>query len=208
MLKKLIRYIKGYEKAAILAPLFVIVEVICELILPTLMADIIDIGIEGGGGISYIIKIGAIMIVLCLFAIVAGVSSARFASVGSQGFGANLRKAMFDKAQDFSFADIDRFSSASLITRMTNDVNNIQMMVNMGLRMLVAEVDAEIPHIQHGHLARILFPEKVYGGNLDHLSGILIHGSQPPFPFGSVSIAQMRQLSGWRPSPWETRCKA
>ena len=137
MLSRLFKYIKGYEKAAILAPLLVIVEVIGELILPTLMADIINIGIEGDGGIKYILITGIQMIVICLIAMAAGVGSARFASVGSQGFGANLRKAMFHKVQDFSFADIDRFSSASLITRMTNDVNNIQMMVNMGLRMVV-----------------------------------------------------------------------
>ncbi len=137
MLSKLFKYIKGFEKAALLAPLLVVVEVIGELILPTLMADIINIGIEGDGGIRYILIAGVQMIVICLIAMAAGVGSARFASVASQGFGANLRKAMFDKVQDFSFADIDRFSSASLITRMTNDVNNIQMMVNMGLRMVV-----------------------------------------------------------------------
>ena len=137
MLKKLSKYIRGYGKAALLAPLMVIIEVICELILPILMADIINIGIDGDGGISYIIKSGIIMVALCLVALVSGVASARFASVGSQGFGSNLRRAMFNHTQEFSFADIDRFSSASLITRMTSDVNNIQMMVNMGLRMVV-----------------------------------------------------------------------
>ncbi|MBE7016700.1 MAG: ABC transporter ATP-binding protein [Ruminococcaceae bacterium] len=137
MLVKLMKYIKGYGKAALLAPLMVIIEVICELILPILMADIINIGIDGDGGIAYIIKAGLVMVALCLVALVAGVASSRFASVGSQGFGSNLRRAMFNHTQDFSFADIDRFSSASLITRMTNDVNNIQMMVNMGLRMVV-----------------------------------------------------------------------
>lgn len=137
MLKKLIKYIKGYGKAALLAPLMVVIEVICELILPILMADIINIGIDGDGGIRYILKSGLVMVVLCLIALAAGVASSRFASVGSQGFGSNLRRAMFNHTQEFSFADIDRFSSASLITRMTNDVNNIQMMVNMGLRMVV-----------------------------------------------------------------------
>ncbi len=137
MLRKLLKYIKGYEKAAILAPIFVIVETVCELVLPYIMADIIDIGINGDGGMNYILRIGAIMLALALVSMAAGVSSARFASMGSQGFGANLRKAMYDKVQDFSFADIDRFSAASLITRMTNDVSNIQMMVNMGLRMVV-----------------------------------------------------------------------
>ncbi len=137
MLIKLMKYIKGYGKSALLAPVMVIIEVICELILPILMADIINIGIDGDGGIAYILKAGLIMVVLCLVALVAGVASARFASVGSQGFGSNLRRAMFNHTQEFSFADIDRFSSASLITRMTSDVNNIQMMVNMGLRMVV-----------------------------------------------------------------------
>ncbi len=137
MIRKLLKHIRGYQKAALLAPLLVVVEVLGELMLPSLMADIINIGIEGEGGINYILRIGVVMIVICLVAMAAGVGSARFASVGSQGFGANLRKAMFDKVQDFSFADIDRFSSASLITRMTNDVNNIQMLVNMGLRMVI-----------------------------------------------------------------------
>ena len=137
MIKKLLKHIRGFRKAAILAPVLVIIEVLGELMLPSLMADIINIGIEGTGGMNYIIRIGGIMFVICLIAMACGVLSARYASKASQGFGANLRKAMFDKVQDFSFADIDRFSSASLITRMTNDVNNIQMLVNMGLRMVV-----------------------------------------------------------------------
>ena len=137
MLTKLFKYIRGYEKAAILAPILVIVEVICELIMPKLMSGIIDDGIQGDGGMRYILFAGLIMLVLAVFSMISGVGSAKFASEGSQGFGANLRKAMFDHVQEFSFADIDRFSSASLITRLTNDVNNIQMMVNMGLRMLV-----------------------------------------------------------------------
>ncbi len=137
MLVRLMKYIRGYGKAALLAPLMVVIEVICELILPILMADIINIGIDGDGGIAYILKAGLIMVLLCLVALVSGVASARFASVGSQGFGSNLRRAMFNHTQEFSFADIDRFSSASLITRMTSDVNNIQMMVNMGLRMVI-----------------------------------------------------------------------
>ena len=137
MIRKLLKNIRGYRKAALLAPLLVVVEVLGELMLPSLMADIINIGIEGDGGIRFILRIGGMMVILCLIAMAAGVGSARYASVASQGLGANIRKAMFDKVQDFSFADIDRFSSASLITRMTNDVNNIQMMVNMGLRMVI-----------------------------------------------------------------------
>ena len=137
MLTKLFKYIRGYEKAAIIAPILVIVEVVCELIMPKLMSGIIDTGIQGDGGMRYIIRVGLIMLVLAVLSMLTGVGSAKFASEGSQGFGANLGKAMIDHVQEFSFADIDRFSSASLITRLTNDVNNIQMMVNMGLRMLV-----------------------------------------------------------------------
>ena len=137
MLSKLFKYIRGYEKAAILAPLLVIVEVVCELILPKLMSGVIDTGIEGDGGFSYILKVGAVMLGLAVCSMLAGAASVKFAARSSQGFGANLRKAMFDRVQEFSFADIDRFSSASLITRLTNDVNNIQSMVNMGLRILI-----------------------------------------------------------------------
>ena len=137
MLTKLFKYIKGYERAVIIAPLLVIVEVVCELILPRLMSGIIDTGINGGGGFSYILRAGGIMLGLGILSMFAGVFSVRFAAAGSQGFGYNLRKAMFNKTQEFSFADIDRFSSASLITRLTNDVNNIQQMLNMGLRIVV-----------------------------------------------------------------------
>lgn len=137
MLSKLFKYIRGYEKPAILAPLLVIVEVVCELFLPKLMSGVIDVGIEGDGGFPYILKVGAIMLGLAVCSMLAGAASVKFAAVSSQGFGANLRKAMFDRVQEFSFADIDRFSSASLITRLTNDVNNIQGMVNMGLRILI-----------------------------------------------------------------------
>ena len=136
MLKKLGHYLKGYEAAALLAPGLCIVEVVCELILPLLMARIIDVGINGGGGMAYIAKMGVIMVAVAIFSMISGVYSAKFASVASQGFGANLRGALFNHVQDFSFADIDRFSSASLITRMTNDVNTMQLTVNMGLRMV------------------------------------------------------------------------
>jgi ATP-binding cassette subfamily B multidrug efflux pump len=137
MIKKLAPYLRGYIREAIYSPILITIESICELILPLVMANIIDIGITGGGGMSYILKSGAIMLVLSAISMLSGVFSAKYAAISSQGFGKNLRKGMFDKVQEFSFADIDRFSSASLITRMTNDVNNIQMMVGMGLRILV-----------------------------------------------------------------------
>ena len=137
MILRLFRFLRGYEKSAILAPLFVMVEVVCMLILPRLMSGIIDNGINGDGGFPYILRTGAIMLGLAVASMLLGVCSARFSATASQGFGANLRKAMFDKVQEFSFSNIDRFSSASLITRLTNDVNTIQQMMAIGLRMLV-----------------------------------------------------------------------
>ena len=136
-MRRLIPYIKGYKKAAVIGPLLMILEVVCELILPLIMADIIDIGINEGAGLAYILKMGALMVVLAGLSMFAGVTATKFTSSASMGFGANLRKGLFDKIQEFSFADIDRFSSASLVTRMTNDVNAMQNMVGMALRMLV-----------------------------------------------------------------------
>ncbi|MCD8240178.1 MAG: ABC transporter ATP-binding protein/permease [Oscillospiraceae bacterium] len=137
MLSKLFPYIEGYKKSAILAPLLVVAEVICELILPRLMSGIIDTGINGDGGFPYILRIGCFMLILAVCSMISGVGSVRFSTHASQGFGYNLRKALFERTQEFSFANIDRFSSASLITRLTNDVNNIQLMVNTSLRMLI-----------------------------------------------------------------------
>ena len=137
MILRLLRYIRGYGKPAVGAPLCVALEVVCALILPRLMSSIIDVGIDGDGGFPHILKMGGIMLLLSVLSMAAGLVSTRLSATASQGFGANLRKAMFDKVQDFSFTDIDRFSSASLITRLTNDVNAIQQMVGMALRMLV-----------------------------------------------------------------------
>ena len=137
MIRRLLPYLRGYRKSAVVGPLLMVLEVGCELILPLLMANIIDNGINGGAGLSYILQQGVAMIMLAGLSMFAGVMATKFTSTASMGFGANLRKALFDKIQDFSFADIDRFSSASLITRMTNDVNALQMMVGMALRMLV-----------------------------------------------------------------------
>ena len=135
MLKTLASYLREYKRLAILAPIMVILEVICELILPRVMAKIVDVGIANAD-LSYILKMGALMLGLSALAMLCGVLSAKFAAVSSQGFGANLRQGLFDKVQTFSFADIDKFSSASLVTRMTNDVNAITMMLSMAMRML------------------------------------------------------------------------
>lgn len=137
MLKLFTKHIKGYEKDAIKSPLFIAIEAICELFLPLLMADIIDVGINGDGGMPFIWKAGLGMLALSVLSLYSGMTAAKSSSIASQGLGRNLRHEMFTKIQDFSFADIDRFSSASLITRLTNDVNTIQMTTMMCLRMLV-----------------------------------------------------------------------
>ena len=136
MLKKLFPYMGGYKRLALITPLLMILEVACELALPRFMANIVDVGIVQGD-LNYILKMGAIMLVLALCSMTCGMLGAKFAAKVGQGFGANLRRGIYNKIQEFSFADIDRFSSASLITRITNDVNAIQMMVTMALRLLV-----------------------------------------------------------------------
>ena len=136
MLKKLFPYMGGYKRLALITPLLMVLEVACELALPRFMANIVDVGIVQGD-LNYILKMGGIMLVLALCSMTCGMMGAKFAAIVGQGFGANLRRGIYNKVQDFSFADIDRFSSASLITRITNDVNAIQMMVTMALRMLV-----------------------------------------------------------------------
>ena len=129
-------HLQGYKKDAVKAPILIILEVICELLLPLIMAEIVDVAIPAGD-VGYIFKLGAMMLVLACVSMACGVLASKYAAFASQGFGGNLRQSLFDKVQEFSFADIDRFSSASLITRMTNDVNAMTMMLAMGLRMLV-----------------------------------------------------------------------
>ena len=136
MLSLFLTHLQGYKRVAIKSPIFITLEVICELILPLVMAEIVDVAIPAGD-VVYICQMGAVMLALSLAAMACGVLSAKYSTFASQGFGANLRQCLFDKVQEFSFSDIDRFSSASLITRMTNDVNAMTMMLNMGLRMLV-----------------------------------------------------------------------
>ena len=136
MIKRIASFMEGYRRQALLAPLAVALETICELILPLLMAAIIDDGIQKGD-MGVILKMGGLMLVVSALSLCCGILAARFAAEAAQGLGANLRQAEFEKINQFSFADIDRFSSASLITRMTNDVTNIQNVVAICLRMLV-----------------------------------------------------------------------
>ena len=136
MIKKLASYVKEYKKDAILTPIFVIFEVIMEIIIPYLMAKIIDIGIQNSD-VKYILKIGIFLIVSAILSLTFGMLSGRFASKASSGYAKNLRKAMFDKIQTYAFENIDKFSTSSLITRLTTDVTNVQQAFQMIIRILV-----------------------------------------------------------------------
>ena len=136
MIKQLKPYLAKYRLPSILAPLTVIVEVLLEIQIPFLMAKIVDQGITTRD-LNYVFQIGAIMVLVALCSLLFGVLSGRFAAKGAMGFGSELRKAVFDKIQEFSFANIDRFSTPSLVTRLTTDITNTQMAYMMVIRVLV-----------------------------------------------------------------------
>jgi len=134
MLKTLASHIKEYKKPSILTPCFMILEVAMEMIIPLLMASIIDDGVEAGN-LGHIFVIGGVMILVAIVSLFSGIMGGRLGAEASTGFAKNLRKAMYENVQTFSFANIDKFSTAGLITRLTTDVNNIQMAYQMILRM-------------------------------------------------------------------------
>ncbi|MBR5329298.1 MAG: ABC transporter ATP-binding protein [Firmicutes bacterium] len=136
MIKKLAACVGEYKRDSILAPVFVTLEVVMEVLIPFLMADLIDKGIAAGN-MSYIMKCGLILLLFAVISLVFGVLSGAFAARGSAGFAKNLRKAMYDRIQDFSFGNIDRFSTGGLITRLTTDVTNVQMSYMMIIRVAV-----------------------------------------------------------------------
>ena len=136
MKKKLTDYTAGYRTIIVLGVLCSAGEAVLELILPQIMSDIVDIGIRNADR-SYILMAGLKMAVIALAALALGVGAAILASRASMGFGANLRAAEYRQVQKFSFANIEHFSTASLITRLTNDVSSLQMTLMMGMRMLV-----------------------------------------------------------------------
>ena len=133
MIKKLARYIKGYKKESILTPIFVMLEVIMEVLIPFLMADLIDKGIDGGN-IPLIIKLGVALLIGAFISLFFGALAGKTAATASAGFAKNLRKGMFYNIQDFSFSNVDKFSNSSLITRLTTDVTNVQMSYQMIIR--------------------------------------------------------------------------
>lgn len=136
MIKTLRPYLKGYEKYALICMLAIVAEAILEMMLPFLMSKIVDVGVVNKD-LSYVLKIGGIMLIMAFISLIAGMIGARFSSIAGMGFGSQLRKALFDKTQTFSFSNIDHFSTASLVTRSTTDVNNIQNMFMMLNKMAI-----------------------------------------------------------------------
>ena len=136
MLKTLGAQVKEFKKDSLLTPFFMILEVIMETIIPLMMASIIDNGVEAGN-LNHIYKIGIFMVVAACFSLFAGVMGGKYGARASTGFARNLRKAMYENIQTFSFSNIDKFSTAGLVTRLTTDVTNLQNAYQMILRMCV-----------------------------------------------------------------------
>ena len=134
MLKTLASQIKEYKKASIATPIFMILEVIMETIIPLMMASIIDDGVSVGNA-GHIYKMGALMLAAACFSLFSGFMGGKYGAKASTGFARNLRKAMYENIQTFSFSNIDKFSTAGLVTRLTTDVTNIQNAYQMLLRM-------------------------------------------------------------------------
>ena len=134
MIKTLMSQVKQYKKDSILTPIFVILEVIMEVIIPFLMASIIDKGVEAGN-MKHVLKIGIIMVIMAMLSLTFGALAGKYAASASTGFAKNLRKTMFENIQSFSFSNIDKYSTAGLVTRLTTDITNVQNSYQMVIRL-------------------------------------------------------------------------
>ena len=140
MLKKLFSRLGEYKKSALISPIFIGIEVIFEMLIPTLMAVIIDSGLNGNDGkgdMKFIVMMGLATFGVAMLSLLCGIQASKYASYASAGFAKNLRKDLFSKIQSFSFTNIDKFSTAGLITRFTTDVNNIQNSFQLLIRGFV-----------------------------------------------------------------------
>ena len=133
--KKLLRSVREYKKQSFLTPVLVAAEVFVEVLIPLLMAKIIDVGIMNGD-MAYIIKLGALLVLLAVVALFFGAKAGQLAAVASSGYAKNLRHDIFYKIQDFSFGNIDHFSTPGLVTRLTTDITNVQMAYMFTIRLL------------------------------------------------------------------------
>jgi len=136
MLKKLSPYTKGYRKWIGLGVFCSAMDAVFQLLIPLVIADIVDVGVANADT-NYIVRKGILMVVMALVALLFGLGSAAFSSRAGMGFGANLRAAEYARVQSFAFSNIEKFSTASLVTRLTSDVNAMQMTLMMGMRLLV-----------------------------------------------------------------------
>lgn len=136
MIKKLAKYAKGYIKESFFTPVFVMLESVLEVLIPYKMAEMVDNGIELGN-MNVVVKVGVILVCYAMLALLFGALSGYFASKASAGFAKNLRAAMYNKIQDYSFSNIDKFSTSSLVTRLTTDVTNVQQSFQMIIRIAV-----------------------------------------------------------------------
>ena len=136
MNRKLLRSVREYKRESILTPLLVVLEVFMEVLIPLLMANIIDIGIMEGN-MGYIVKTGALLVLLAMVALVFGAKAGNLGAIASAGYAKNLRHDIFYKIQDFSFGNIDHFSTSGLVTRLTTDITNVQMAYMFTIRLLV-----------------------------------------------------------------------
>ena len=136
MIKTLAKQIKEYKSASLVTPIFMILEVAMEMVIPLLMASIIDDGVQAGD-MKHIFVIGCYMILAAIVGLFAGVMGGKYGAKASTGFARNLREAMYENIQTFSFSNIDKFSTAGLVTRMTTDVTNVQNAYQMLVRMFV-----------------------------------------------------------------------
>ena len=135
MIRKLMQSIREFKLFSLLSPLFVVLEVVMEVVIPILMAKLIDDGIDGSGGMDAVMHYGWILLVCCVLSLIFGALAGHFAAFASAGFARNLRHDMFYRVQGYSFSNIDKFSAASLVTRMTTDVTNVQNAYQMLIRV-------------------------------------------------------------------------
>ena len=135
MNRKLLKSVREYKKQAFLAPVLVTLEVLLEVLIPLLMANIIDIGIMEGN-MNYIIKMGIVLVIMAMLSLAFGAKAGQVAAVAAAGYAKNLRHDIFYKIQEFSFGNIDHFSTSSLVTRLTTDITNVQMAFMFTIRML------------------------------------------------------------------------
>lgn len=136
MIRTIVKQVKQYKKPSLLTPLFATLEVIMEVLIPYVIATIVDKGIDGGN-IKVVYQYGAIMLVMAMFSLLFGILAGKYAAAASAGLACNLRDSMYENIQRFSFSNIDKFSTAGLVTRMTTDVTNIQNAYQMVIRIAV-----------------------------------------------------------------------